>query len=102
MRKCGGFFDVEGKQRQLDELQKQIAEPNFCSDQERSSKILQQSARLEETLNLGSQITSQLEDLEALVELAREGEPVGDEFVSQSESARNIRRPRRDESSALG
>src|SRR5438876_903292 len=79
---CGGFFDVEAKQRQLDERQKQIAEPNFYSDQERSSKVLRQSARLQETLNLDRQITSQLADLEALVELAREGEPVGDEFVS--------------------
>ena len=82
MRTCGGFFDAGSKQRQLDELQKQITEPNFWSDQERSSKVLRQSARLQETLNLDRQITSQLADLEALVELAREGEPVGDEFVS--------------------
>jgi peptide chain release factor 2 len=82
VRKCGGFFDVDSKRQQFDSLQKQIAEPSFYSDQERSSKILRESARLQETLNLGQQITSQLEDLEALVELAREGEPVGDEFAS--------------------
>ncbi len=81
-RKCGGFFDAQGKQRQLDELQKQIGEPNFWSDQDRSSKILQQRARLEEKLELDRQIQGQLDDVQALMELAREGEPVGDEFAS--------------------
>jgi peptide chain release factor 2 len=79
---CGGFFDAGTKQRQLDELQKQIAEPNFWSDQERSTKILQQRARLEESLELEHQITRQLGDLQALVELAREGESVADELSS--------------------
>jgi peptide chain release factor 2 len=80
---CGGSFDAGGKQRQLDELQKQIAEPNFWSDQDRSSKILQQRARLEEGLELDRQITRQLDDVQALMELAREGEPVVNDFSSQ-------------------
>src|SRR5436309_15568957 len=78
----GGFFDAGTKQRQLDELQKQIAEPNFWSDQDRSSKILQQRARLEESLDLDGQITAQLVDGGALVELARGGEPVVDGFAA--------------------
>ena len=81
-RKCGGFFDGNSKQRLLDDLQKQIAEPNFWSDQERSSKILQQRARLEETLEVDRQIARQIDDVEALMELAREGEPVGEDFAS--------------------
>ena len=86
-----------GKQRQLDELQKQIAEPNFWSDQDRSSKILQQRARLEETLNLDSQITQRSSTTsQAFMELAREGEPVGDEFASSLNELRNIHRPHRD------
>jgi peptide chain release factor 2 len=82
VRTSGGFFDGTSKQQQLDELQKQIAEPNFWSDQERSSKILQQRARLDESLELDRQITRQLDDVQALVELAREGEPVIDELSS--------------------
>jgi len=80
---CGGFFDAGAKQRQLDELQKQIAEPNFWSDQDRSSKILQQRARLDESLSLDSQIKQRVDDAQAFLELAREGEPVLDEFASQ-------------------
>jgi peptide chain release factor 2 len=83
VRKCGGSFDGSGKQRQLDDLQKIIGEPNFWSDQQRSSKILQQRARLEETVDLDSQIGRQIDDVEALMDLAREGEPVGDDFAAQ-------------------
>jgi len=78
----GGFFDVEGRQRELDQLQNLIADPAFWSDQERSSKTLQQRARLEETLALARKISSQLEDAQALVDLAREGEPVQEELKS--------------------
>ena len=63
-------------------MQKQIEEPSFWSDQDRSSKILQQRARLEESLELDNQITRKLDDVQALVELAREGEPVADELAS--------------------
>src|ERR1051325_3906951 len=80
---CGGIFDARNKQQQLDELQKQIAEPNFWPDQDRSSKILQQRARLEESLELDRQITQRLDDVQAFMELAREGEPVLDDFAAQ-------------------
>ena len=84
---CGGFFDGGTKQQQLDELLKHIAEPNFWSDQDRSSKILQQRARLEESLELDRQIVRQVDDTQALVELAREGEPVTDDLVSHLNAA---------------
>src|SRR5215468_5285277 len=72
----GGSFDSEGKQRQLQQLQTLIDDPGFWSDQEKSTRTLQQRARLEETLNIDKQISSQLEDIQALVDLAREGEAV--------------------------
>src|SRR5437588_8673726 len=80
---CGGFFDGTSKQQQLDDLQKHVEEPNFWSDQERSSKILQQRARLEEGVELDRQITRQLGDVQALVELAREGEAVIEDLSAQ-------------------
>ena len=83
MRTSGGFFDADAKQQQLDELQKQIAEPNFWSDQDRSTKVLQQRARLETTLGFDRQITQRIDDVQAFMELAREGEPVLEDFASQ-------------------
>ena len=82
----GGFFDAPSKKRQLDELQTLIADPGFWSDQDRSSKTLQQRARLEESLSLDEQIRQQVDDAETLVELAREGEPVNEELKSALET----------------
>ena len=76
----GGSFDSEGKTRQLHELQVLIDDPGFWSDQERSTRTLQQRARLEESLNIDRKIASQLKDLQALVDLAREGEEVDSEL----------------------
>src|SRR5262245_23557444 len=73
---CGGSFDSEGKQRQLHDLQVLIDDPGFWSDQEKSTRTLQQRARLEEKLTIDRQICSQLEDIQALVDLDREGEAI--------------------------
>jgi len=78
----GGSFDRENKTRQLNELQTLIDDPGFWSDQERSTRVLQQRARLEETLNTDKKISSQLEDAQALVDLGREGEEVESELTS--------------------
>jgi len=59
-----------------------IDDPGFWSDQDRSTRVLQQRARLEETLNIDKRISSQLDDAQALVELGSEGEDVGPELTS--------------------
>jgi len=79
---CGGSFDRENKTRQLNELQILIDDPGFWADQDRSTRVLQQRARLEETLNIDRKISSQLEDAQALVDLGREGEEVEAELTS--------------------
>jgi peptide chain release factor 2 len=78
----GGSFDSPTRQRELDELQALISDPGFWSDQDRSSKTLQQRARLEQALALDTQISGQIEDAQALVDLAKEGEPVEAELKS--------------------
>src|SRR4051794_31858298 len=76
----GGSFDSESKTRQLHDLQVLIDDPAFWSDQERSTRTLQQRARLEDSLNIDRKIASQLDDLQALVDLGREGEEVDSEL----------------------
>ena len=80
VRKSGGFFDSPAKQKRVGEFEKIITEPDFWSDQERSSDILRQKARLDESIELDNKIRSHVEDTEALIELAREGEDVGEEL----------------------
>jgi peptide chain release factor 2 len=72
----GGSFDAPTCQRELDELQAVISDPGFWSDQARSSKTLQQRARLEQALEADRKISGQVDDAQALVDLAKEGEPV--------------------------
>ncbi len=79
-RKSGGFFDSPGKQRRIEAFEKSIAAPDFWSDQERSTDILRQKARLDESIELDSEIRTYVEDGDALTELAREGEDVGEEL----------------------
>ncbi len=79
-KKSGGFFDVPAKQKRLAELDKVIADPDFWSNQERSSTILRQKARLDESLEIDRDIATQVDDAQALIELAREGEDIGDEL----------------------
>ena len=73
-------FDSPDKQKCIGAFEKAIAEPNFWSDQGRSTDILRQKARLEESIELDSKIRAYVEDGEALAELAREGEDVGKEL----------------------
>lgn len=61
-------------------MDKVILEPDFWSDSERSSDILRQKARLDEGVELDSVIRLQVEDVETLIELAGEGEEVGQEL----------------------
>ena len=80
VRKYGGFFDSSAKQKRIDEFEKIIAEPDFWSEQERSTDILRQKARLDESVELDSKIRAYVEDGEALAELALEGEDVGEDL----------------------
>src|SRR5207244_10634240 len=49
--------------------------------------ILQQRARIEEGLEVDRQITRKLDDVQAFLELAREGEPVLEDFASHMHEA---------------
>ena len=80
VKSFGGIFDAPGKQKRVEELDKVIAAPDFWSDNDQSSDILRQKARLEESVELDRKIAGQVEDGETLIELAREGESVDSEL----------------------
>ncbi len=80
---CGVFFDAPQKRRELEAIEKQIAEPNFWQDQEASQRILPQRKRLEEVIETDERLGKKLGDLQAYFELAKEGEDVGAELRTE-------------------
>jgi peptide chain release factor 2 len=80
---CGVFFDAPERRRELDAIEKQIAQPDFWQDPEASQKILPNRRRLEETLEADGRLERMLSDIAAYFELAREGESVGDDLRAE-------------------
>ncbi len=66
----GGFFDVEKKTHQLEELEAQTQTENFWNNAEEAKKILKERSRLQEILNLSKKIESGVSDAQAAIELA--------------------------------
>jgi peptide chain release factor 2 len=80
---CGVFFDAPERRRELDAIEKQIAQPDFWQDPEASQKILPNRRRLEETLEADGRLERMLSDIAAYFELAREGENVGEDLRAE-------------------
>ena len=76
----GGIFDLQAKENELAQIEKQLAKPGFWDQPEASREILQRRSRLSAEIDIGRHLLSEFSDLEALVELAREGEPVEDDL----------------------
>lgn len=84
----GVFFDAPAKRRELEVIEKQIAQPEFWHDPEASQKIMPARRRLEEALETDRQLEGMLADLEAYFELAREGENVAGELRTELDRLR--------------
>jgi peptide chain release factor 2 len=78
--RCGGSFDVDGKQSTLAELERQLTLPEVWSNPERSKRIQQDRSRLTASVDAARQLARLLEDSQTLLELAREGEAVDDDL----------------------
>lgn len=70
MNNLGGFFDAPRKRSQLEELEKQISEPDFWNDSEKAQKIVQQRSRLEKALEQQENFETGVSDAEVLIEFA--------------------------------
>jgi peptide chain release factor 2 len=83
LKPCGAIFDAPAKKAQLEELERQIAEPGFWNDQEKSQKILQDRKRLEQAVSQSDAVAATHSDIETLFELGREGEDVAAELAKE-------------------
>jgi peptide chain release factor 2 len=71
---CGAIFDAPALRKQLDDVEKQVADPGVWSDQEKSQQLMRQRRRLEESLAMDADLGRRLDDISAYFDLAREGE----------------------------
>lgn len=70
----GGFFDVPSKQTELENLETQIAAPDFWNDQEKAQKTVQLRSRLERQINRQQSFEQAISDAEVLFEFAETDE----------------------------
>ena len=69
-------------------MEEQVAQPQFWQDQEGSQKVLTARKRLVETLETDDKLARRVEDVEAYVELSREGENVDGELRTEMDTLR--------------
>lgn len=72
MPNLGGFFDAPAKEKQLSELEQQIAAPGFWDDSDAAQKAVQQRSRIEKSLERQRGFETGVSDAEVLFEFAAE------------------------------
>jgi len=79
-RCCGGSFDVEAKHRELDELEQRLTHPEVWGDPDKAKQIQKRRARLSESVESSNRLGEMLEEARTFLDLAREGEEVGEDL----------------------
>ena len=65
-------LDLEGKQQRIAEMERQMEEPTFWDDPEKSAKIMKDLNSLKSAVGRYNSLKSQYEDIETLIEMGRE------------------------------
>ncbi len=71
-----GFLDLTARRAEMDALTKELSDPAVWQDQKRSMTLQQGKKRLEREIAFLDRLYGKKDDLDTLLELAREGEPV--------------------------
>ncbi len=84
----GGFFDPEGLQRRIGEIETQSASPDFWTDPRKAQNLLKEKARLERDLEAYRKPLRDLEDAQELLRMAEEegAEEFGNEVSASLDS----------------
>ena len=70
--RSGGIFDFDVKKEQLDEIQRELEQPNVWNNPERAQKLGQDRARLEEIVGTLQRMSKGLVDARELLDMAVE------------------------------
>ena len=82
-KRFGGIFDPASKKPQLEKIEKQIADPAFWNDPGATEPVMRERKRLTRALEAEENLAEATSDIETLLELAREGEPVQPEIEAE-------------------
>jgi peptide chain release factor 2 len=79
--RCGGSFDVDRKQSEIDALEVELSQPEVWGDPGRARVLKQRQSRLGESIEMAAGLGRLLDDARTFHELAREGESVLQDLV---------------------
>jgi len=68
----GGIFDIAGKERRLAALDVEMGAPSFWDDNRRAQELIRERTELSRTVTRVSELGTQAQDLDVLLELAAE------------------------------
>jgi peptide chain release factor 2 len=85
---CGSIFDPSKAREQLNEIEKQIANPGIWSDSARSQTLMRERKRLDTILSTEEELGRRVSEIETYFELAGEGEQVESELKRELDSLR--------------
>ncbi|MCX6560330.1 MAG: peptide chain release factor 2 [Candidatus Aminicenantes bacterium] len=74
------FFDLASRRTEFEALTKELSDPAVWGDQKRSLTLQQSKKRLEREIQFLASLYGKKDDIDVLLELAREGEPVDQDF----------------------
>ena len=74
MSRSGGIFDFENKQERLEEVDRELADPNVWDDQDRAQTLNKERSQLEAIVGVLTTLAENLSDASELAELAAEEE----------------------------
>jgi len=69
---CGGVFDVDGKQKRVEELNKVTSQPEFWNDAEKAQGILKEQAALKGVIDSWEKHRSDLEEARFFLDIAKD------------------------------
>ena len=70
----GGIFDYDLKKERLEEVLRELEDPAIWNDQSRAQAMAKEKGELENVLNVLDGLATQLEDAQAMLDLAVEAD----------------------------
>jgi len=74
LEELGQSLDLENKNRRIAEMERQMEEPSFWDDAEKSAKFMKDLNSLKSSVQKYDSLNSQFEDIEAIIEMGAEEE----------------------------